>query len=163
MQHRKSYICRMVQYCVSSCGNCSEIDAGTTCHTRYISSFCPAYEQAYGSLGYFFVWRTCRIQCTCNIECTILLILISTARNSSCAKVMFSQVCVCLSAGRAGGYHWYQVLSEGYIWSQVPSGRWPTHVRSVSGRYASYWNAFLFYKVFASVLNLRSQLQTGEC
>ena len=72
----------------------------------------------------------------------------------SCGKVMFSQVCLSVHGGGAdllshilsgGGYIWYQVLPGGWV---CPGGGYspPGYygIRSTSGRYASYWNAFLF-------------------
>ena len=63
---------------------------------------------------------------------------------------MFSQVSFCSQ----GGYIWSNVLSrgvgyvgEGWVPTPLPGhGTWDTVVygRSASGRYASYWNAFLF-------------------
>ena len=52
-----------------------------------------------------------------------------TIRNSSCGKVMFSQVSVC---PQGGGVH--------------PPGQTPPDSSDghYSGRYASYWNAFLY-------------------
>ena len=57
-----------------------------------------------------------------------------TARKTKFAKVMFSQVFVCTQEGS---------LSGGSLSSRVSlSGRPPHTVKS--GRYESYWNAFLF-------------------
>ena len=63
-----------------------------------------------------------------------------TARNSSCGKVMFSQAYVIPSVhggGLPGG-----VCIQGY-WADPPPQIGYYGVRSTSGRYASYWNAFL--------------------
>ena len=74
-----------------------------------------------------------------------------TIRNSSCGKVTFSQASVILSGGglhargcawqgvcvcMAGGHAW-----RGCAWQGDMRGRKDGHC---SGRYASYWNAFLF-------------------
>ena len=59
----------------------------------------------------------------------ILFLCLYTARQRSCGKVMFSQVCVILCMGWVGmpdprflmagdGYAWSRVLSEGYAWSR---------------------------------------------
>ena len=93
---------------------------------------------------------------------------------SSCEKTMFSQVSV-----HRGSYPWSHVLCRGgYLWYQVPSGGWvyPEGVgmsggwvltappppdtwdlgyygiRSTSGRYACYWNAFLLLYVDIELL-----------
>ena len=34
------------------------------------------------------------------------------------------------------------------VWGGMRGIRWDTEIRSMSGRYASYWNAFLFRKIF---------------
>ena len=63
---------------------------------------------------------------------------IFTARNSSCRKVMFSLVSVCLSTGG-------EVIS--LVLGLFGGGMCilvPKYIRFASGRYASYWNAFLF-------------------
>ena len=80
----------------------------------------------------------------------LLCYLFISARNSSCGKVMFSQACVNNSVHggvchRNAGIH-------------TPPDRHPprqTHphpqhygIRSTSGRYASYWNAFLLLEIF---------------
>ena len=67
-----------------------------------------------------------------NGVCTIFAV-----GNSSCGNVMFSQASVILSTGR-GGVHppWADTTPR-----QTPS---PTQDSHCSGRYASYWNAFMF-------------------
>ena len=67
-----------------------------------------------------------------------------TVRNSSCGKVMFSQASVILSTRRvacvAGGMHG-RGLGGGVCVVGGMHGREDGHC---GGRYASYWNAFLF-------------------
>ena len=65
-----------------------------------------------------------------------------TGRNEVVAKVMFLHVCVILFTGGSASA------------SDPPPGRRPPHrkeappgIRSMSGRYASYWNAFLLGKM----------------
>ena len=63
-----------------------------------------------------------------------------TARNSSCEKVMFSQACIIPSV----------------LWGSVPTPIRYYGIRSTSGRYASYWNTFLFlYNFVPSCLLIR--------
>ena len=79
-----------------------------------------------------------------NSNCAIRSIF--TVRNSSCGKVMFSQASVIMSRKRRG--------ERSTPPRQTPLGRHPsrqtpppthTHKKGqCSGRYASYWNAFLF-------------------
>ena len=67
--------------------------------------------------------------------------LVTTCK-SSCGKVMFSQACVIPSVHRGcvplvpGGVH--------------PLGTYTSAQWSTSGRYAFYWNAFLFICVFVT-------------
>ena len=66
---------------------------------------------------------------------------IFTVRNSSCGKVMFSQVCLSTGVGR--GVHPPGRQTHTPSWeADTP----PPHPADgyCSGRYASYWNAFLF-------------------
>ena len=63
--------------------------------------------------------------------CTLIAV-----RNSSCGKVLFSQACVKNSVHRGGRCMPHCML--GYT---------PTPDDRCSGRYASYWNAFLFHNV----------------
>ena len=106
---------------------------------------------------------------------------IFTVRNSSCGKVMFSQTCVknsvhgeggCLPKGMLGYTHppradtpsrqtplgqtppsrWTPPLSRPP--GRHPPALWDARIRSTSGRYASYWNAFLFYILLHLLLNL---------
>ena len=77
-------------------------------------------------------------------------ILVITSRNEVVAKVMFLLVSVILSTGEGG-------VCLSACWDTTPPAketplpRRPPHreadsgIRSMSGRYASYWNAFLYY------------------
>ena len=75
-----------------------------------------------------------------------------TARNSSCGKVMFSQACVKNSVHRGGGMRGRGVHGRGsyMVGGMRCRGRaWQgerTCMRDShwSGRYAAYWNVFLF-------------------
>ena len=84
-----------------------------------------------------------------------LLPRIITACNSSCGKECFYiRVSRILSTGGGGGR-----CIPVFLWADTPIGRHPPHwqtppppdrhptqhyeIRSTSGRYASYWNAFL--------------------
>ena len=59
-----------------------------------------------------------------------------TVRNSSCGKVMFSQVSVCPRGEE--------------VYTPPPAGRHPPPADGYcSGWYASYWNAFMFQKYVA--------------
>ena len=58
------------------------------------------------------------------ISLSSLSLFVITVRNSSCGKVMFSQACVKNSVHKRDGHG--------------------------SGRYASYWNAFLFHNLPSS-------------
>ena len=61
------------------------------------------------------------------------------------AKVMFLQVSVCPRGGgvRGWGHAWQGGGMHGRGWQGGQILR-DTVIRSMSGRYASYWNAFLF-------------------
>ena len=82
------------------------------------------------------------------------------------AKVMFLQVSVCSQRGdvHGGGHVWWGTcMVGGHVWQGVcmaggmcgngacmsctcpPSRHY--EIRSMSGRYASYWNAFLFTRI----------------
>ena len=63
----------------------------------------------------------------------------------NCGKVIFSQASVSHSVHSGGG-----VRGGGGCIARTPPGRC-CEIRSVSGRYASYWNAFLFYVIFCCV------------
>ena len=78
-----------------------------------------------------------------------------TARNSSCGKVLFSQACVKNSVHGEGGMCGMHTPRHA-----CPPQAWPPgntrgyyEMRSMSGRYESYWNAFLF--VFADSFMLQ--------
>ena len=66
------------------------------------------------------------------------------------AKVMFLHVSVILST--VGGVRGKGGVARGHAWQggcvpRAPPGRYYGYgIRSMSGRYASYWNAFLFVK-----------------
>ena len=47
---------------------------------------------------------------------------------------------VCMEGGMHGGGG---VHGRGYVWQGGVHGRGGGEIRSMSGRYASYWNAFL--------------------
>ena len=93
------------------------------------------------------------------------LITFITAHKRSCVKVMFSQVFVCPRGG--GGFCPGGSLSEGSLsrgrgslsggsLSRGVSVRETPHTET-SGRYASYWHAFLFFK-----LNQRALLPAAQ-
>ena len=106
-------------------------------------------------------------------------LVIFTARNSSCGKVMFLQVSVCPQRGlypacnRAGGCVSQHAIGKGVCDQGVRQGGgggdqgvcdWgctPPSLRSTSGRYAIYWNAFLL-KYFAFVYIMCYGL-VGDC
>ena len=102
----------------------------------------------------FTYWQFC-----CDLS-HYLFSCIITGRNEVVAKVMFLQVCVC---PRGGG-----CLPQCMLGCHTPSGpgRPPrmenppreadSSIRSTSGRYASYWNAFLF-KFASTRLNLKDR------
>ena len=62
--------------------------------------------------------------------------------NEVCEGYVFTGVC--LSTGRGGGGRAWQ----GGMHGTHPPGRYH-EIRSMSGRYVSYWNTFLFDKIFA--------------
>ena len=84
-----------------------------------------------------------------------------TARKSSGGKVMFSQACVVPSVHR-WGVRWQGIcIGEGGLhpWGL---GRPPPPIgyygiRSTSGRYASYWNAFLCFGNIPPIPRLRCE------
>ena len=87
-----------------------------------------------------------------NIFPLFLLIFISlfiTVRNSSCGKVMFSQVSVCPQGGGVHplGRHPHPLgrHPRADTPEQTPPGQTPPRDGYCSGQYASYWNAFLFF------------------
>ena len=106
--------------------------------------------------------------CVCRLSFRIrdMLGYTVTARNSSCGRVMFSQACVKNSIHRGcllreggnclGGCLPKRVSAWGglpggvCLWRCLPKSMLgytpPQHygIRSTSGQYASYWNAFLF-------------------
>ena len=83
----------------------------------------------------------------------------------SWAKVIFSQVCVCPQGGGVSASVHAGIPDpradtspEQTPWEQTPPGsRHPPEaycsMRLTSGRYASYWNAFLFCKFFCRKLH----------
>ena len=99
----------------------------------------------------------------------LLSLLLFTVRQQSCGKVMFSLVSVILFTEGRVGYLWSHSL-PGCVWVGIPSppakghgtrdplhaleGTWdqryPTPRNHKSGRYVSYWIAFLFL-LFATV------------
>ena len=64
---------------------------------------------------------------------THLFISLITTRQRSCGKVMFSQTSVC---------------PQGLMVTHPPSRIYGPGIRLTSGRYPSYWNAFLIVIVF---------------
>ena len=105
---------------------------------------------------------------------------IFTGRNEVVAKVMFLHVCVILFTGGVSGQQpWDQAATPLRDQADTPSGprrtppgtRQPPwdqqtppdqgeppweedfSIRSMSGRYASYWNAFFFQQFFHSISN----------
>ena len=113
---------------------------------------------------------------------------IITGRNEVLAKVMFLHVSVILLTGGegsskfsgAGGYFggvflggFLQIFGGGYFlggFLQIFGGGWfSPRIRSTFGRYASYWNAFLFQKLYCTIimtsesdLNFSSLLRDGS-
>ena len=73
-------------------------------------------------------------QLACNMGLSPVFII--TGRNEVVAKVMFLLVSVILFIGGSASVH-------AGIPPPAPEGSTPTGIRSMSGRYASYWNAFL--------------------
>ena len=74
--------------------------------------------------------------------------------DSSCGKVIFSQACVknsvhrglgCKPLGRHTPSWADSPLGRQPPWVDTPWAEIPTSEDHCSGRYASYWNAFLFY------------------
>ena len=108
-----------------------------------------------------------------NLHCSIM-----TVSNSSCGKVMFSQTCVKNSVHRevvcmAGGMHGGGACiaggcGRGACMSRGMCGRGACMAGGMpgrrgghcSGRYASYWNAFLFWHSFIRVLRNAKILAT---
>ena len=87
-----------------------------------------------------------------------------TARKRSCGKVMFSQVFVCPWGGggnfdRFGGM--WQTGAKGEGGGFNPLSPNTTSDSHQSGRYASYWNAFLF-KVINFVFRVPTSLYLPE-
>ena len=74
---------------------------------------------------------------------------IFTGRNEVLAKVIFSQAGGGISSGGVGGYFFRGgIFWGGYFFRGGPpnfGGGFSTGIRSTFGRYASYWNAFLFF------------------
>ena len=80
-------------------------------------------------------------------DVSLILSLIS-GRNEVAAKVMFLQVCVCPQGGRVSASVHVGMPCPPPPTRQTPPPRLrrtppPGSRRSTSGRYASYWNAFL--------------------
>ena len=69
-----------------------------------------------------------------------LTVDIFTTRVAKQAKVMFSQASVCPTAGAKAD-------------TTPPPSQW---IRSMGGRYASYWNAYLFIKILKIRITLIS-------
>ena len=81
---------------------------------------------------------------------------IFTVRNSSCEKVMFSQVSVC---PQEGGVHAPSPGRQTPLPDrQTPPRQTPPRDGYYSGRYASYWNAFLLSEIFSCVPLLTKSL-----
>ena len=69
--------------------------------------------------------------------------IIITGRNEVVAKVMFLQVCVCPQGGGC--------LPQCMLGCHTPPPREAdSSIRSTSGQYASYWNAFLLKRRFSN-------------
>ena len=82
---------------------------------------------------------------------------IFTVRNSSCKKVMFSQACVknyVHGRSRDGVYLWVQGGVHPLGRHTCPWADTPSRDGHCSERYASYWNAFLFYINYAAGFQL---------
>ena len=73
------------------------------------------------------------------------ILRVITVRNSSCGKVMFSQVSVCPQGG----------VQPPSLWTDTPPP--PPSDGRCSGRYASYWSAFLFSKC---LFHMQIKIQT---
>ena len=95
---------------------------------------------------------------------------IFNARKRSCDKVMFLHLSVILFTGGSATPH---PLGTHPLWAHTPLGTPPlgTHtphplcivhagIRSTSGRYASYWNAFFLYMYLCTVRS-NKQVWTG--
>ena len=92
---------------------------------------------------------------------------IFTVRKRSCGKVMFSQACVKNSVHGGGVSH--DALGQtpppparcmlGYThpWADIPRAHTPPPDGHCNGRYASYWNTFLF--IIFSEVNCRKKFK----
>ena len=109
-----------------------------SCVWSYIS--CPRSVQILEIQPSFFVTNVISKQ-SCTRKSLVNFI---TGRNEVLAKVIFLHVSVILLTGGGG------ILGGYFFWGGIPpnfGGGFSTGIRSTFGRYASYWNAFLF-KVF---------------
>ena len=91
-----------------------------------------------------------------------------TSHNEVVAKVMFLQVCVCPQGGRvSASVHAgmpYPRMENPPGWRIPPGWRNPpleadSSIRSTSSRYASYWNAFLFYIKTVCSISMDNELR----
>ena len=89
---------------------------------------------------------TCLVGLNSMIQEFIGEMLIITVRKPSCRKVMFLHLSVILFTGDGGVHTSYYSDTPCPPGQTAPPGRHPPPPRDghCSGRYASYWNAFLF-------------------
>ena len=85
-----------------------------------------------------------------------------TVRKRSCGKVKFSQACVKNSVHRRGGVH--PPGRPPHLLSRHPPGTPPpTRDGHCSGRYSSYWNAFLFHKPLSQLFWTKKNMFAASC
>ena len=97
-------------------------------------------------------------------------------RPQTYAKVMFLQVSVCPQGGGgvrgsggcgwwwgAGGHAWQGVcMAWEHVWHACPSLCRYYEIWSMSGWYASYWNAFLFDNIFTENVIMRMKMNLNR-
>ena len=120
-----------------------------SCSLKYLDSNCDMYLLQSPPLWFF------------SSHCSNLFV---TGRNEVVAKVMFLLVCVILSTGVClsacwdppGSRHTPPQSRQSPQGADTPTGadnpprsRHTPRIRSMSSRCASYWNAFLLWKVFS--------------
>ena len=122
------------------------VDLGSI-HTCALLRDCDSFLWCYGHLHQA---SASTLRQLCNDTSDSVLI---TGRNEVVAKVIFLQVSVCPQGGRvsasvhAGMPYPLRMESPPWMEEPPPDGEPPreadSSIRSTSGRYASYWNAFL--------------------
>ena len=96
---------------------------------------CPYYINLWNTKSWNVVYRV------------VHTLGIITIRNSSCGKVMFSQASVILSTeGRRIPSGQTPPAGQTSLRQTPPSRHPPPRDSHCSGRYASYWNAFLYWQ-----------------